>query len=157
MQTTELAVLLETAPEQHSQRCTLALNAIQSSRWPAAGCGLRAAAVMAQAWADQARSLADWCDTQAESGRVRSTVDTTLKTDTSDLALELVGQPTTEALEAGLMALAHSLGREHAIRVRRAMNGIILAAPPHAGPLPVDAHAIGAALDQHSLEQADAA
>lgn len=157
MHTTEFAVLLETAPEQHSRRCALALNAIHSGRWPAAGCGLRAAAVMVQAWADQARSLADWCDIQAESGRVHSTVDTTLKIDTSDQALELVGQPTTDALEAGLMALAHSLGREHAMRVRRAMNSILLAAAPHAATLPAEAHATGAALDQHSLEQADAA
>ncbi|MEJ5028798.1 hypothetical protein [Comamonas sp. MYb69] len=157
MYTTELAVLLETAPEQHSRRCALALNAIHSGRWPAAGCGLRAAAVMVQAWADQARSLADWCDTQVESGRVHSTLDTTLKTDASDLALELVSQPTAEALEAGLMALAHFLGREHAMRVRRAMNGTLLAATPLAATLSVDAHAIGAALDQHSLEQADAA
>lgn len=157
MYTTELAVLLETAPEQHSRRCALALNAIQSGRWPAAGCGLRAAAVMAQGWADQARSLADWCDTQAESGRAYSTVDARLKPDASVLALEPAGQPTMEALEAGLMALAHALGRDHAVRVRRAMNGIILAAAPHAAPLPVDALAIGAALDQHSLEQADAA
>ena len=158
MHTTELAVLLETAPEQHSRRCALALNAIHTGRWPAAACGLRAAATLAQEWAEQARSLADWCDTKAESGRAYSTVDATLKTDASVLALEPAGQPTIESIEAGLMALAHSLGRDHAVRVRRAMNGIILATAPRAvAALPVDAHAIGAALDHHSLEQADAA
>lgn len=64
MQTTDPAVLLQTAPEQHSRRCGLAKNAIDSRRWPVAACGLRHAAAMAQNWAVQARQLADWCDAQ---------------------------------------------------------------------------------------------
>lgn len=42
-------------------------------------------------------------------------------------ALLPVGAPTLESLEAGLMALAHGLGREQALRVRRAMNGVLSA------------------------------
>lgn len=80
-----------------------------------------------------------------------------LSPDTPRFMAETAGKPSLDALEAGLMALAHSLGREQAMRVRRAMNGIILAAAPHAATLPVEAHATGAVLDQHSLEQADAA
>lgn len=66
--------------------------------------------------------------------------------------------PTLASLEAGLMALAHSLGREHAARVRLAINGASLKTTHRlAANLPTDAHAIGNGLDQHSLEQADAA
>ena len=36
----------------------------------------------------------------------------------------LAAPPTLESLEAGLLTLAHGLGREHAMRVRRAMNGV---------------------------------
>ena len=157
MHTTELAVLLEIAPEQHSRRCALALNAIHSGRWPAAACGLRAAATLAQEWADQARAQADWCDAQAECGRAHSTVDATLKPDASVLALEPAGQPTTEALEAGLMALAYSLGREHALRVRRAINGVLQAtAALPTCPLPHSAALMGTTFDGDSIEQGDA-
>lgn len=66
MQPTDLAALLEAAPEQHSRRCSLAKSAIDSRRWPVAACGLRHAAAVAQAWALQARQLADLCDEQAK-------------------------------------------------------------------------------------------
>jgi hypothetical protein len=81
-----------------------------------------------------------------------------LSPDTPRFMAETVGKPSLDALEAGLMALAHSLGREHAARVRLAINGASLKTTHRlAANLPTDAHAIGAALDQHSLEQADAA
>ncbi|QIL81004.1 hypothetical protein G7047_14695 [Diaphorobacter sp. HDW4A] len=66
------------------------------------------------------------------------------------------GRPTLESLEAGLMTLAHSLGREHAQRVRRCMNGIITAAQASATPLPSTASMVGSLLDSSSLEQVDA-
>ena len=69
-----------------------------------------------------------------------------------------VGEPTLQSLEAGLIALAHSLGREHAQRVRRAMNGALLqSAAPSTNPLPVEASRLGQSFDSDSLEQADAA
>ena len=125
MQSTELAALLEAAPEQHSRRCALAKNAIDSQRWPAAACNLRMAASLAQEWADRARTLADWCDIQAESGRAHPTVSTSLEPN-AQVALTPAGLPTLEAFEAGLMALAHGMGREHAVRARRAMNGVLV-------------------------------
>lgn len=127
MQSTETAALLEAAPEQHSRRCALTKSAIDANRWPAAACNLRTAASLAQEWADRARKLADWCDAQAESGRLHSTVSTTLGPEAQAVALEPAGQPTLEALEAGLMALAHGVGRDHAMRARRAMNGVLTA------------------------------
>lgn len=71
----------------------------------------------------------------------------------TDLASH-VAAPTLESLEAGLLALAHGLGREHAALVRRAMNGVLQATPAPAS-LPPQAAALGAALDSSSLEQAD--
>lgn len=126
MQTTDLPALLEAEPGQHSRRCALALSAIESSRWPAAACGLRSAASLAEEWAQQARQLADWCDAQAESGRAYSAVPVPMP-EGCQAALQPVGGPTLESLEAGLMALAHGLGREQALRVRRAMNGVLSA------------------------------
>jgi len=154
MHPTESAALLEAAPEQHSRRCALAKNAIDGKRWPAAACNLRTAATLAQEWADRARSLADWCDAQAESGRAHSTVPATLEADAQALALEPAGLPTVEALEAGLMALAHAMGRDHAVRVRRAMNGVLATA---AISLPAEAALIGAGLDSSSLEHGEPA
>lgn len=125
MPPTEYAALLQAAPETHSRRCALALNAVERGRWPAAACGLRAAATFAEDWAQQARALADWCDAQTESGRAYSAVPVPIPSDCQAAALLPVGAPTLESLEAGLMALAHGLGREHALRVRRAMNGVL--------------------------------
>lgn len=124
MQTTDLPALLGAEPGQHTRRCALALSAIESSRWPAAACGLRSAAGLVEEWAQQARQLADWCDAQAESGRAYSAVPVPMP-ESCQAALLPVGGPTLESLEAGLMALAHSLGREHALRARRAMNGVL--------------------------------
>ncbi|CAM3404296.1 DUF222 domain-containing protein [Paracidovorax anthurii] len=126
MQTTDLPALLGAEPGQHTRRCALALSAIESSRWPAAACGLRSAAGLVEEWARRARQLANWCDTQAECGRAYSAVPVPMP-EGCQAALLPVGGPTLESLEAGLMALAHSLGREHALRVRRAMNGVLSA------------------------------
>ena len=71
MQATDTAALLQAAPEEHSRRCALAKNALDLQRWPAAACGLRHAAALAQDWATHARAMADWCDTQAEPGRAQ--------------------------------------------------------------------------------------
>lgn len=139
MQPTETAALLEAAPEAHSRRCALAKNAIEAKRWPAAACNLRTAATLVQEWADRARALADWCDAQAESGRAHSTVADTLAADAQATMLEPAGRPTLEALEAGLMALAHGMGREHAVRVRRAMCGVLAAQQNAASPSKVAA------------------
>ena len=156
MPTTEIAALLKAAPEQHSQQCALAADAIQGRRWPSAAALLRAQATMAQEWADQARVLATCCEAEGESGRVHSTVPTALDCHAPADLLGPAGSPTLESLEAGLLALAHGLGREHAARVRRAMNGVLQAAHSHAPTaLPPQAAALGAALDSSSLEQAD--
>jgi len=124
MKPPEIAALLGSAPESHSRRCALAKNAIETRRWPAAAGGLRIAASLAQEWATKVRTLADWCATQSPSTRADQ--------DALD-ALELQDLLTPEealspdVLEAGLMALAHSMGREHAIRTRRAMNEVLAA------------------------------
>ena len=126
MAPTDTAVLLQAAPEEHSRRCALAQSALDSQRWPAAACGLRHAAAMAQEWASKARELADWCDTEAESGRAGSVVGPSLIEITQPGTLiEQAGQPTLESLEAGLMALAHHLGREHAVHTRRDMANVL--------------------------------
>ncbi len=154
----QTAALLDRAPEAHSRICALAKNAIEVKRWPAAACNLRTAATLAQEWADRARTLADWCDTQFESGRAHSTVADTLAADAQATMLEPAGRPTLEALEAGLMALAHGMGRDHAVRARRAMNGILALATADAPiPLPTEAVLIGAALDGSSLEHGEPA
>lgn len=163
MQTTDTAALLQAAPEEHSRRCALAKSALDSQRWPAAACGLRHAAAMAQDWAIHARALADWCDAKSESGRAHSVVPTTL-TDASlsPALLAPTGPVTPEALEAGLMALAHNLGRDHAVLVRRSINGVLLAAlnePGGVSPIPPALRAevlqVGALHDSASLEPAD--
>ncbi|MFT3815239.1 MAG: hypothetical protein QM740_17975 [Acidovorax sp.] len=133
MQPTEPAALLEAALEQYNRRCTQAKNALDSERWVAAAFHLRTAATMAQEWADRARALADWCDAQAESGRTHSAVPATLEPAAHITTLEPLGLPTLEALEAGLMSLAHAMGRDHAVRTRRAMNGVLQAQTAFAG------------------------
>ena len=163
MQTTDTAALLQAAPEEHSRRCALAKSAIDSQRWPAAACGLRHAAAQAQDWAAQARSLADWCDTQGESGRAHSVVPATLADPSLFPALmQPAGPITLEAIEAGLMALAHHLGRDHAVHTRRAINGVLLAALNGASGLSsvpsalrAEAQKVGALHDSASLEPAD--
>ncbi|WP_353177621.1 hypothetical protein [Delftia acidovorans] len=154
MSTIEIAALLKAAPVRHSQQCMLAADAIQGRRWPSAAALLRAEATVASEWADQARVLATWCQAEGESGRVHSTVPTALERHAPADLLGPAGAPTLESLEAGLLALAHGMGREHAARVRRAMNGVLQAAHSPAS-LPPQAAALGAALDSSSLEQAD--
>lgn len=127
MQTTEVAAVLEAAPTDHARRCALTKSAIDTQRWPAAACNLRASASLAQEWADRARALANWCDAQAECGRIHSTVPADSGTAGLFSPFDLAGQATLEAVEAGLMALAHGLSREHAVRVRRAMSGVLQA------------------------------
>lgn len=148
------AALLGAAPEAHRRQCLLAIDAIEGRRWPSAAALLRAEATVAQEWADQARVLATWCEAEGESGRAHSTVPTALECHAPADLLGPAGAPTLESLEAGLLALAHGLGREHAARARRAMNGVLQAAPAPAA-LPPQAAALGAALDSSSLEQAD--
>ena len=163
--TTDIAALLQAAPEEHSRRCALAKNALDLQRWPAAACGLRHAAALAQDLASRARAMADWCDAQAEPGRAHSVVGATLTDASREPALLAPDGPITlEALEAGLMALAHHLGRDHAVHVRRAINGVVLATlsqpsevPPVSPALRVQALQVGALHDSASLEPADAA
>lgn len=165
MQTTDTAALLQAAPEEHSRRCALAKSALDTQRWPAAACGLRHAAALALDWASRARSMADWCDTQAEPGRAHSMVAATLADSSHEPVLLAPDGPITlEALEAGLMALAHHIGRDHAVHVRRAINGVVLAAlsepsglPPVPPALRAQALQVGALHDSASLEPADAA
>lgn len=163
MQTTDTAALLQAAPEEHSRRCALAKSAIDSKRWPAAACGLRHAAAQAQEWAAQARALADLCDAEAESGRAHSVVPATLA-EPAQAFFSPAGPITLEALEAGLMALAHRLGRDHAVHVRRAINGVLLATQSEAcevhlvpAALLAEVQQVGAMHDSASLEPADAA
>ncbi|WP_157019827.1 hypothetical protein [Acidovorax temperans] len=163
MQTTDTAALLQAAPEEHSRRCALAKSAIDSKRWPAAACGLRHAAVQAQEWATQARALADLCDAEAESGRAHSAVPATLA-EPAQALLSPAGPITLEALEAGLMALAHRLGRDHAVHVRRAINGVLQTMHDESGSrrlvpaaLLAEVQQVGAMHDSASLEPADAA
>lgn len=65
------------------------------------------------------------------------------------------GRPTLESLEAGLMALAHGVGRYHAQRVRRAMDGVITATPASPALLPSVASMVGSELNGSSIEQAN--
>ena len=165
MQPTDTATLLQVAPEEHQKRCTLARSAIEARRWPQAACGLRHAAAEARIWADQVAALADQCDAEAESGRVHSTVQPTLLDDISPSTLPATTSPQTlESQEAGLMALAHFVGRRCAVNVHRAMNGVLREQEAErAAPispvltLPLDAVLVGASLDAESIEQAEPA
>ena len=128
MQHAELAFLLEGSPQDHYRRSAEAHRAILAGRWPAGACGLRHASAMARNWADEIAKLADLCDAEAESGRLHSAVATSLdQHDFPESVLESGHPLTLAAVEAGLLALAHSLGREHAVHVRRAMNGVLRA------------------------------
>lgn len=76
-----------------------------------------------------------------------------------DAAADLLpaGEPTLQSLEAGLIALAHGLGREHAMRVRRAMNCVLQQSlAPTSTVLPIEAEHIGLSFDCDLIEQADA-
>lgn len=140
MQPTDTAVLLQAAPEEHSRRCTLAKNAIDAQRWPAAACGLRHAARLAEEWVGHTLRLAEWCDAQAKIVTVplNVAIDHDGEHPADDMAA--AGTPTTEAIEAGLLSLAHSLSHDHAVRVRRAMNGV-LRAQQQEQPSPAEAAA----------------
>lgn len=127
MQTTETAALLEADPEQHARRCTLAKKAIDAQRWPAAACGLRHAAGLAEEWAAHALRLADWCDAQAKNGTAPPNVAIEHNKEHPSDDMAAAGAPTTEAIEAGLLSLARALGHGHAVRVRSAMNGVLRA------------------------------
>lgn len=128
MQPSDIAALLEAAPLDHQRRSELAHRAIDDGRWPAAACGLRHAAALAKEWSDKAAALAAHCDAQAEPGRVGSTVAPTLVEITEPgTLLEQTAEPTLQSLEAGLLALAHHLGREHAVHTRRAMANVLRA------------------------------
>lgn len=140
MQLSDIAALLKAAPEEHSRRCALAKSALDSQRWPAAACGLRHAAALAQDWASRARELADWCDAQAKNGTVPPNVAIEHDGDHPADDMAAAGAPTTEAIEAGLLSLAQSLGHGHAVRVRRAMNGV-LRAQQQEQPSPAEAAA----------------
>lgn len=119
MQSTDHITLLEAAPEQHGRRCAFVKSAIDTKRWPAATSGLRLAASLANDWARQANEWADWCEAQGATGQAPATEDNGIAAP--------AGTASLEALEAGVMALAHSLGRNHAACARRAMNGVITA------------------------------
>lgn len=127
MQPTNTAALLQAAPEEHSRRCALAKSALDLQRWPAAACGLRHAAKLAEEWASQARWLADWCDTQDKSGITLSAIADAPDVENLPDSMTAVGAPTAEAIEAGLLSLANALGHGHAVRVRRAMNDVLTA------------------------------
>ena len=154
MQSAEIAALLQAAPEEHLKRCDLAMSAIEAQRWPQAACGLRHAAAVARTWADQAVALADQCDAAGESGRLFSVVPVTLVE-----SLFPPGPLTVEALEAGLLVVAHHLGRNCALEVRRAMHGVIAAAASKriTPALPAEAVLLGARLDSASIEQGEPA
>lgn len=128
MHNTKLAAILEAAPEQHSRRCTQAKNAIDNQRWFAAAFHLRTAATSAQEWADHATTLAEWCDAQAANSAAGSSIGHPApgaEPPTLAMPRDTATQPTTEAIEAGLMALAHALGHDHATRVRRTMTDVM--------------------------------
>lgn len=113
--------------------------------------GLRHTASIAQDLATQARQLADWCDAQAENLQPNA-----LAPSSPANLLTLNGTATVEALEAGLMALANGLGRDHATRVLQAINGATHFTPI-ATSLAAEAALIGSALDHDSLEQGEPA
>ena len=128
MQPSDIAELLVAAPLDHLRRSEIAHRAIEAGRWPAAACGQRHAAALAKEWSDKAAALAAHCDAQAEPGRVGSTVAPTLVEITEPgTLLDLTAEPTLQSLEAGLLALAHHLGREHAVHTRRAMANVLRA------------------------------
>lgn len=138
MNRTKLAAILEAAPE-HSRRCVLAKNAIDSQRWFAAAFHLRTAATSAQEWADRANALAEWCDAQAANNAAGCSIGhpaPEAELPTLAMPRDTATPLTTEALEAGLMALAHALGPDYATRVHRAMNEVLLTEATREGGVP---------------------
>jgi uncharacterized protein (DUF885 family) len=139
MQPSDLTALLEAVPEQHSRRCAQAQNAIDSQRWFAAAFHLRTAATSAQEWADRAATLAEWCDAQAANSAAGSSIGhlaPDAEPPTLAMPRDTATPPTTEAIEAGLMALAHAMGPDHATRVHRAMNEVLAAEATREGGVP---------------------
>lgn len=124
MQTTDTATLLEVAPQKHSRRCALALGHINAGRWAAAASGLRGAAAVAQGSASQMLRLAAFCDERLLRDCASDAASASPAT-SPEPAVDPA--PTLESIEAGLMALAHTLGLDQALRVRRAMNGVLSA------------------------------
>lgn len=128
MQLPDIAALLEAVPEQHSHRCAKAKNAIDSQRWFAAAFHLRTAATSAQEWADRANALAEWCDAQAANSAAGSSIGhpaPEAELPTLAMPRDTATPLTTEAIEAGLMALAHALGHNHATRVHHTMTDVM--------------------------------
>lgn len=113
---------LESPPEQQRRRCAQAINSIQREHWPAAACSLRVAAQIGQEWAAQANQLAAWCEEQRTASSADSASPTALARSPTTQHIQHPGKPTLEFLEAGLTALAHFFGPEHATAVRKAMS-----------------------------------
>lgn len=122
MQPPEILNLLESLPEQQRRRCAQAINAIQREHWPAAACSLRVAAQIGQEWAAQANQLAAWCEEQRTASSADSASHTALARSPATQHIQHPGKPTLESLEAGLTALAHFFGPDHATAVRKAMS-----------------------------------
>lgn len=119
MLTTTTADLLVSAPEDLAKRCVLIQTAIDERRWSQAAVSLKLAALMARDWADKAQAFADKCAAEEKSGRLYSVVPAAIARGNGAAAL------TIEAVEAGLLVVANSVSRDCAIRVRRAMDGIM--------------------------------
>ena len=126
--TTTAADLLVSAPEDLNKRCAFIQTAIDQRHWSQAAVSLKLAALVARDWADKAQALADKCTAEEKSGRLYSVVPAA--TAQAGNAAPL----TVDAIEAGLMALAHRLGRDYAVLTRRAMTGVMLAGSPLAAP-----------------------
>ena len=134
MQLADFTAHLQAAPEEHQRRSAFTASAIEGGRWGAAACYSRQAAAAAHEWANVAFQLATFCDAQAEVARFGAAVPITLVEITEPgTVAEHCGAPTLESLEAGLLALAHHLGREHAVHTRRAMVNVLLAKPAAPG------------------------
>jgi hypothetical protein len=122
--TTTAADLLVSAPEDLNKRCAFIQTAIDQRRWSQAAVSLKLAALVARDWADKAQAFADKCTAEEKSGRLYSVVPAAIAQANNAAPL------TVEAVEAGLMALAHRLGRDYAVLTRRAMTGVMLAGSP---------------------------
>lgn len=122
MQPPEILNLLESLPEQQRRRCAQAINAIQRGHLPAGACSLHVVAPLDQEWAAQATQLAAWCEEQRITGASNSETATALTRRPVAPLAQHPGKPTLESLEAGLTALAHFFGPEHATALRKAMS-----------------------------------
>lgn len=130
MQLADFTAHLRAAPEEHQRRSALTASAIEGGRWGAAACYSRQAAAAAHEWANVAFQLATFCDAQAEVAHFGTSVPPSLEElAESGTLVQKCGAPTLESLEAGLLALAHHLGRDHAVHTRRAMVNVLLAKP----------------------------